>query len=71
MSVSSKLSRNGSTQRLLDAYSRTHPDQAEPAGPDWKPPTGHADGRDRDRVGAGPDKGILDTQPGSDRNGRE
>ncbi len=41
------------------------------AGPERTPPSRRADGSDRDRVGAWPEKGILDTQLGSNRSGRK
>ena len=50
---------------------RIDEDQVEPAGPDWTPPARQADGSDADRVGAWPEKGILDTQLGPNRNGRK
>jgi len=53
-----------------DANGATDQDQIEPAGPAWTPAARVADGSDQDRVGAWPEKFILDTQLGPNRNGR-
>jgi hypothetical protein len=45
-------------------------DRALAAGPASTPATRVADGSDRDRIGAGVEKSVLDTQPGPNRNGR-
>jgi len=57
--------------RARDARGRTDEDGVEPAYPGWTPPDRARDGSDRDRVGAWPEKGILDTQLGPNRNGRK
>jgi 3',5'-cyclic-AMP phosphodiesterase len=57
--------------RARDARGRTDEDAVEPARPGWSPPVRHADGSDADRIGAWPEKGILDTQLGPNRNGRK
>jgi 3',5'-cyclic-AMP phosphodiesterase len=46
-------------------------DDVEPAWPGWSPPARYADGSDADRIGARPEKGILGTQLGPNRNGRK
>ena len=57
--------------RARDAQGREDEDQVEPARPGWTAPERTADGSDQDRVGAWPEKGILDTQLGPNRNGRQ
>ncbi len=37
----------------------------------WTPPPRRADGRDANRIGAWPAKGLRDTRPGSNRSGRQ
>ncbi len=59
------------TVRARDAHGRTDEDQVETAGPEWTPPSRRANGGDGDRIGAWPEKGILDTQLGPNRNGRK
>jgi len=56
--------------RARDARGRQDVDAIMPAPPDWTPPERAGEGSDRDRVGAWPEKGILDTQIGPNRNGR-
>ncbi len=53
-----------------DARGRLDADLVEPARSGWTLPDRIADGSDRDRVGAWPEKGILGTQLGPNRNGR-
>ncbi len=57
--------------RARDAKERTDQDTVEPARPSWTVPRGAGDGSDRDRVGAWPERGILDTQLGPNRNGKK
>jgi predicted phosphodiesterase len=57
--------------RVRDANGRTDQDAVEPARPGWPPPPRYADGSDADRIGAWPEKGLLDTQLGPNRNGRQ
>ncbi len=57
--------------RASDANGRIDEDQVEPAEPGWMPPKRQADGSDGDRVGPWPGKGILGTQLGPNRNGRQ
>ncbi len=57
--------------RARDAKERTDQDAIEPARPGWAVPQGARDGSDRDRVGAWPERGILDTQLGPNRNGKK
>ncbi len=57
--------------RARDGRGRTDEDGVEPARDGWAPPRRAAGGSDRDRVGAWPEKGILDTQLGPNRNGRK
>ena len=57
--------------RVRDARGRTDQDWVEPAGPGWSSPARCADGSDADRIGAWPEKGVLDTQLGPNRNGRK
>ncbi len=56
--------------RARDANGGTDEDHVEPAGPTWAAPARIADGGDRDRIGAWPEKFIFDTQLGPNRNGR-
>jgi len=57
--------------RARDPRGRQDADAISPAPSGWTPPERAADGSDRDRVGAWPEKGILDTQLGPNRNGRK
>ena len=57
--------------RAHDATGRADEDRVEPGGPGWTAPKRHADGRDGDRVGPWPEKGILGTQLEPNRNGRK
>ena len=57
--------------RARDANGRLDEDRVELADPGWTPPERAGDGSDRDRIGAWPGKGILDTQLGPNRNGRK
>ena len=57
--------------RALDANGRRDEDQVEPAGTGWQPPKRQANGSDADRIGAWPERGLLDTQLGPNRNGRK
>ncbi len=56
--------------RARDARGRQDMDEVRPAPPGWTAPTRAADGSDRDRVGAWPERGILATQLGPNRNGK-
>ena len=57
--------------RARDAKERTDQDTVELALPGWTVPEGAGDGSDQDRVGAWPEKGILDTQLGPNRKGKK
>ena len=57
--------------RARDAQGREDTDQIELAGPDWVPTPRAADGSDRDRLEAWPEKGLLGTQLGPNRRGRK
>jgi len=57
--------------RARDAQGRQDEDAVEPALPGWTAPIRAADGSDRDRVGAWPERGILDTQLGPNRKGKK
>lgn len=57
--------------RARDAKDRTDQDMVEPARPGWTMPKRAGDGSDQDRVGAWPERGILDTQLGPNRNGKK
>ena len=57
--------------RTRDAQGREDEDSVQAARSGWTPPARAADGSDRDHVGAWPEKGILATQLGPNRNGRE
>ena len=57
--------------RARDARGRQDEDRVEPARPSRTAPKRAADGSDQDRVGAWPEKGILGTQLGPNRNGRQ
>lgn len=57
--------------RARDAAGRTDADTAEPARAGWTAPERVADGSDRNRVGAWPERGLLDTQLGPNRNGKK
>ena len=57
--------------RARDVRGRQDEDSVEPAHPGWTAPGRAADGSDRDRVGAWPEKGIFDTQLGPNRNGKK
>ncbi len=56
--------------RVRDVRGRLDQDAIQPAGPGWTAPPRAADGSDRDRIGAWPERGIFDTQFGPNRNGR-
>ncbi|MBV9748996.1 MAG: metallophosphoesterase [Acetobacteraceae bacterium] len=57
--------------RATDAQGRQDEDQVELAHLGWTAPERATDGSDRDRVGAWPEKGILGTQLGPNRNGKQ
>jgi Icc protein len=57
--------------RARASIGRQDEDRIEPAARSWTAPPRARDGSDRDRVGAWPSKGILDTQLGPNRNGRK
>ncbi len=57
--------------RARDAAGRTHTDAVQPVRPGWRPPPRKADGSDSDCVGPWPERGILNTQLGPNRNGRK
>ena len=57
--------------RARDARGRVDEDAVDLARPGWAPPERVGDGSDKDRVGAWPERGILDTQLGPNRNGRQ
>lgn len=57
--------------RSLDAKGRSDQDQVEPIGHGWTAPERRADGSDADRIGAWPERGIMGTQLGPNRNGRK
>ncbi len=57
--------------RARDANGCLDEDQVEPAGTGWVPPKRRADGSDADRVEAWPERGIVGTQLGPNRNGRK
>lgn len=57
--------------RARDALGRHDEDGIELPHPAWTPPVHAADGSDRDRIGAWPEKGLLGTQLGPNRNGRK
>ncbi len=57
--------------RTRDDQGRHDEDVVEPPRLNWNPPERAADGSDRDRVGAWPEKGILGTQLGPNRNGHK
>ena len=57
--------------RARDADGREDEDGVEPAGPGWTEGARARDGSDRDRIAAWPEKGILGTQLGPNRNGRK
>lgn len=59
------------TVRARDALGRAGEEKIELTGSAWTPPPRVADGSDRDRVGAWPEKGIFDTELGPNRNGRK
>lgn len=59
------------TVRARDAKDRLDEDCIEPAGDDWTMPKRQADGSDADRIEAWPERGILGTQLGPNRNGRK
>jgi len=61
----------GESVRARDAQGRVDGDAMQPARPGWTPPERAADGSDQDRVGAWPERGILDTQLGPNRNGKK
>ncbi|MEN3212025.1 metallophosphoesterase [Methylorubrum populi] len=57
--------------RALDAEGGTDEDAVEPAGPHAPPPVSKGIGSDADAVGAWPEKGLIGTQLGPNRNGRQ
>jgi len=57
--------------RARDAQGRRDEDAVQLAPPGWTSPERVADGSDRDRVGAWPERGIFNTQLGPNRNGRK
>ena len=57
--------------RARDARARSDEDRVEPAAEGWTPPPRHADGSDADRIEAWPERGILGSQLGPNRNGRQ
>ena len=57
--------------RAHDAAGRADEDRVEPGVQEWTAPKRHADGSDGDRVGPWPEKGMLGTQLGPNRNGRK
>ncbi len=57
--------------RARDAAGRQDEDAVEPALFGWAASGRAADGSDRDRVGAWPEKGIFDTQLGPNRRGKK
>lgn len=57
--------------RALDAEGGTDEDAVEPAGPHVPPPVSKGIGSDADAVGAWPEKGLIGTQLGPNRNGRQ
>jgi hypothetical protein len=57
--------------RVRDEQGRTDEDSIEPLRAGAEPPARVADGSDKDSVGAWPEKGILGTQLGPNRNGRK
>ena len=57
--------------RARTGDNREDTDQVQPLHPGWTAPERFADGSDRDSVGAWPEKGILATQLGPNRNGRK
>ncbi len=62
--------------RLVEVRARTaddseDTDRVEPPTAEWTAPCRVADGSDKDSVGAWPEKGILATQLGPNRNGRK
>ncbi|TLU71731.1 metallophosphoesterase family protein [Lichenicoccus roseus] len=60
----------GITVRATGANGATDEDRVEPADPALPPPVRRADGSDADRIDAWPEKGVLGTQLGPNRNGR-
>jgi hypothetical protein len=57
--------------RAMDVQGRTDEDAVQPARPGWAAPARKADGSDADRIGAWPERGILDTQLGPNRKGKK
>ena len=57
--------------RVQDVLGRRDEERVEPAQPGWTPPRRIADGSDRSRIGAWPEKALFDTQLGPNRNGRK
>lgn len=57
--------------RARDALGRVDEDRIEPSMSGWTPRRQVGDGSDRNRVGAWPEKCILGTQLGPNRNGRQ
>lgn len=65
------LSGGGRRVRARDARGRLDEDGIGLAHPAFAPPPRAGDGSDRDRIGAWPEKGLLGTQLGPNRNGRQ
>lgn len=59
------------TVRIEDKAGDSDSDTIEVAGRDYRGPQRHADGSDKDAVGAWPEKGIPGGQLGPNRNGRQ
>ena len=59
------------TVRVRDAAGRTDQDVVEPLVAGWIPPGRHGDGSDADRLDPWPERHILGTQLGPNRNGRQ
>jgi 3',5'-cyclic-AMP phosphodiesterase len=59
------------TVRVEDSDGTTDEETIRVAGDDYEPPARHRNGSDEDSVGAWPEKGILGTQLGPNRNGRK
>lgn len=57
--------------RAQDAEGGTDADAVEPVGPHAPPPASQGIGSDADAVGAWPEKGLIGTQLGPNRNGRQ
>ncbi|MBV9748264.1 MAG: metallophosphoesterase [Acetobacteraceae bacterium] len=57
--------------RARDALGRHDTDAVEPCFTRWLPPARTRDGSDRDRTGPWPEKGVVGSQLGPNRNGRK